>query len=166
MILTGMLLFCTVFSIAGCGEETGNSSTPYEEPANQISYEHGKIVGRIDWEERISAIIRSKEELINIFNGIEVVWTDEKIWEIYDESFFETKALVLDVMWEYVDGRKELSYVCVEDDTLILHRNTYFTESTVSCVSYLLPYLIEVDKTDVEHVETVVVFVNGQQRTW
>ena len=46
LVLTGMLLFCTIFSITGCGEETGNNSssnTGSVTPKPPISQKEGEI---------------------------------------------------------------------------------------------------------------------------
>ena len=157
-IVSVLLLLCLAFSIASCGEETGtsNSSTPYEEPDNQISYTHANIDGRVSLNEPISAIIRTEEELIEVFSKIEVEWENEPIWERYDEDFFETKAFLFDLAWASGTHPRSLAYVCIENDKIILYIDERLEGNMVNEVSFIYPVFVEVNKEDIANAVEIV----------
>ena len=161
-IVSVLLLLCLAFSIASCGEETGtsNSSTPYEEPDNQISFTPGVLGGtlkanEVDLYEDTLEIIQTRVELISVFSEIEIVWENQPIWERYDEDFFETKSLIFVV--QIVSGmtvKREVQHIGLKDNEITIYVASHHS-GAVDCAMTVFYDLLEVNKEDAVNVSTL-----------
>lgn len=164
-VVSVLLLFCLAFSIGGCGEETGNNSTqngstPYEEPDNQISFTPGVLGGtlkanEIDLYEDTLEIIQTKEDLINVFSKIEIVWEDQPIWERYNEDFFETKSLIFVVQIESgTNIERVVEYVSLKNNEVTVYITEY-TDIMEDCAMLIFWAILEVDNADITSVDNI-----------
>ncbi|MBE7078778.1 MAG: hypothetical protein E7380_02820 [Clostridiales bacterium] len=159
LVLTGMLLFCTVFSIVSCGEEkdTGKSSMLYEVPAKEIAFTQGDIGGTLKKNEinlykDTRKIIRTRVELVSVFSGIEITWGNQPIWQRYDENFFKTKSLIFVLQRESgTDIERVVEYVGLENNEVTVYITEY-NDGFANDAMVVFYSLLEVNKADIVNV--------------
>ena len=160
-VISVLLLLCLAFSIVGCGEETGNdTSMPYIVPGKEIPFTQGEIGGtlkanEINLYEDALEIIQTKEDLVNVFSEIEIVWENQPIWERYDEDFFETKSLIFVV--QIVSGstvERKVQHIGLKDNEITMYIRSYHG-CIVDCAMTVFYDLLEVNKIDIVDVSTL-----------
>ena len=131
-----------------------------ETPDKELSYmardiERSLYIFDPDLYEDMAVIIRSKEELEEVFSGIEVHWRESPIWERYGENFFESQSLIFFVQVELKEGLKmEIDAVGLKDNVVTVYVSKYDSDDN-GRATVVLWKLLCVPKEAISGVESV-----------
>ncbi|MBE7079137.1 MAG: hypothetical protein E7380_04705 [Clostridiales bacterium] len=132
-----------------------------ETPDKELSYATRDIEGTLNKDrhflyflyEDMITIIRTKEELEEVFRGIEVEWNEKPIWERYSEDFFETQSLIFFVQIEIgQDTEMELDSIGLKDNVATVYVTKYTSDDREMTVLW---ELLHVPKEELAGVEDI-----------
>ncbi|MBE7078966.1 MAG: hypothetical protein E7380_03825 [Clostridiales bacterium] len=117
LVLTGILLFCTIFSIVGCGEETGNGMTEEERIAYEnIEKYHAEIVKGYSMKQEYKIANRTRGNHYNY----EEHKTDYSCPDIKDETLPESRINVITTQEQLEEAFSAFPEVDFEREMVII----------------------------------------------
>ncbi|MBE7078776.1 MAG: hypothetical protein E7380_02810 [Clostridiales bacterium] len=161
LVLTGVLLFCTVFSIVGCGEETGNGMTEEERIAYEnIEKYHAEYIGDAEYtmtEEYLENdgrleevnIIFTQEELEEVFLDFpKVDFEKEMVLVYFYDSFYHYDIPLLKGITFEEDNRLQITFYMKDMEEALPGYATGLPPRTYSLV-------VKIDKLEVSTAEFI-----------
>ena len=158
LLLTGMLLFCTIFSIAGCGEETGNGMTEEERIAYaNIGKYHAEIIS--DYEMNSDYIMANQtkgatgnsalpKDIVNVIESQEELDT---AFLAFSEINFEKEILIVYFYTSTNNRRRELKGIEITEEKEV---RIHFIEVSPgegiedACSPKTRPLVVKLDKIE------------------
>lgn len=111
-------------------------------------------------------IIKTREELNDFFYGRDIIWykdtqywngNKKNIFDACDDNFFEDKALCVYIKLFYGSNiQRKIDDVFIKGDSLVIHM-LGMTPISTNDDCFFLPFLIELDKKNIESIKCVYV---------